>query len=148
MAMLEWARSLRAASLMAIAACSVEPRNNLLGPSPASRDPSTPASATGQAASKARIEIWVSAADAAKYTAIDPAKTGSGATLPVGAAGYNPDVGDYYGMVTDPRGVVLNEPDGGGPMQGRMPECHSCHLPRAEDDFLFGVPTASRSAGP
>ncbi len=196
MAILEWARSLRAATLTAVAACSVEPQNSLLGASTATRDASTSATPTGAfivdiasyktsgafvkmttapyaslAASKARIDIWVSAADAATYATVDPSKTGSKATLPCGAtiireiidetntitkltvmvkgaAGYNPDVGDYYWMVTDPSGVVLDYPDGGAPMQGRMPECHSCHLPRSGDDFLFGVPAASRSAKP
>ena len=55
-----------------------------------------------------------------------------------GPAGYDPSVGDWWFGVTDPRGVPLD--DGNGPQVGQMSDCHSCHLTRASDDFLFGVP--------
>jgi len=54
------------------------------------------------------------------------------------AAGYDSTLGDWWFGVTDPQGVPLS--DANGPQVGRLTDCHSCHIPRATDDYLFGVP--------
>jgi len=56
-----------------------------------------------------------------------------------GPAGYDPRIGDWWFGVTDPAGVPLT--DKNGVQLGRMTDCHGCHIPRAADDFLFGVPS-------
>ncbi len=49
-----------------------------------------------------------------------------------GPAGYDPTLGDWWFGEATPDGV---------PMQvGRLTACHSCHIPRATEDYLFGVP--------
>jgi hypothetical protein len=54
-----------------------------------------------------------------------------------GEPGYDPRIGDWWFGVTDPQGVPLTS---NGRLQlGRLEECHGCHVPRAEDDYLFGV---------
>jgi hypothetical protein len=55
-----------------------------------------------------------------------------------GPAGYDPTLGDWWFGQTDPSGVPLA--DASGPEVGRLIACHGCHLPRATDDYLFGVP--------
>jgi hypothetical protein len=55
-----------------------------------------------------------------------------------GPPGYDPSLGDWWFAVTDPRGAPLVE--NGAVMLGRLTQCHDCHLDRARDDFLFGVP--------
>jgi hypothetical protein len=110
------------------------------------------------------IDIYTSQA-ARDYRRIHPETTGTGVTMPVGTVivrnvldaagkvtkvtlmgkgpkGYDPSLGDWWFGVTDPAGVPLD--DGAGPQVGAMVECHSCHLPRAADDFLFGVPRADQ----
>lgn len=57
-----------------------------------------------------------------------------------GPPGYDPSIGDWWWGVTDPSGTPLV--DDGTPEVGRMTDCHTCHLPRAADDFLFGVPAS------
>lgn len=57
-----------------------------------------------------------------------------------GPAGYDGRIGDWWFGVTDPHGVPLW--DQGHEQIGALAECHSCHIPRATDDFLFGVPAA------
>lgn len=106
------------------------------------------------------INVYVNQA-ARSFRRIHPETTGSGIVLPPGtlivrqvldaqgqvtkvtlmakqAAGYDPTLGDWWFGVTDPAGVPLD--DGSGPQVGRRTECHGCHLPRAQDDYLFGVP--------
>jgi hypothetical protein len=106
------------------------------------------------------LDVYVSQA-ARSYGRIHPETTGSGVSLPPGtlivrqvldaqgqvtkvtlmaklAAGYDPTLGDWWFGVTDPAGVPLV--DGAGPQVGRLTDCHGCHLPRAGDDYLFGVP--------
>jgi hypothetical protein len=56
-----------------------------------------------------------------------------------GPAGYDPTLGDWWFAVTDPEGNVIPD-DAGDPQVGRVDACHSCHIPRASDDYLFGVP--------
>jgi hypothetical protein len=58
-----------------------------------------------------------------------------------GPPGYDPSLGDWWFGVTDPAGKPIIED--GVPKLGRLTECHECHLERAADDFLFGVPEAS-----
>jgi hypothetical protein len=57
-----------------------------------------------------------------------------------GPAGYDPTLGDWWFAVTDPTGAPLSGDT--GLQVGRLAECHSCHVPRASSDFLFGVPRA------
>lgn len=106
------------------------------------------------------INVFV-AGDAADYRRIHPETTGSGATVTPGTVivravldasgnvskltlmakgppGYDPSIGDWWWGVTDPTGTPLVED--GVTQVGRLTACHTCHLPRAGDDFLFGVP--------
>ncbi len=57
-------------------------------------------------------------------------------------AGYDPTLGDWWFEEADARGDPLMVD--GTARVGRLDDCHSCHLPRAHDDFLFGVPSADR----
>lgn len=111
------------------------------------------------------IDVYINE-DARDYRRIHPEATGSGVTMPVGAvivrnvldatgniskvtlmgkgpAGYDPTIGDWWFGVTDPAGNPLPEASG-GPQVGRLTECHGCHIPRASDDYLFGVPAADQ----
>jgi hypothetical protein len=110
------------------------------------------------------IDVYISE-DARDYRRIHPETSGSGVTMPVGTvivrnvldatgaiskvtlmgkgpAGYDPTIGDWWFGVTDPAGNPLPEDSGTGPQVGRLTECHGCHIPRATDDYLFGVPAA------
>jgi hypothetical protein len=118
-------------------------------------------------ASKAQINVYVSSQAFAPYASIVPESKGSDVYVPegtlivrqvkgsAGAAdtltlmykgpeGYNPDLGDFWFGVTDLAGVPLQQ--AGVARTGRLEECYSCHLDRADDDFLFGVPAAMRPA--
>jgi hypothetical protein len=124
-----------------------------------------------QAAAGSTISVWVSRQAASSYARVDPDEDGSDVVLPRGSmivrevrdasgavtkltvmakgpSGYNPDVGDWFWLVASADGVVIDDADGGAAMDGKMPQCHSCHLPRAHDDFLFGVPAASKADHP
>jgi len=59
-----------------------------------------------------------------------------------GPAGYDPTLGDWWFGVTDASGAPLS--DSSGEEVGRLTDCHSCHIPRATDDYLFGVPLADQ----
>jgi hypothetical protein len=106
------------------------------------------------------IDVFINQ-DARAYRRIHPETTGSGVVLAPGtlivrrvldaqgqvtkvtlmakqAAGYDSTLGDWWFGVTDPTGVPLQ--DASGPQVGRLVDCHGCHIPRAQDDFLFGVP--------
>jgi hypothetical protein len=96
------------------------------------------------------------------YAAVHPDTTGSGITMPVGSliirqvvdattgevtqltlmgkgpAGYDSTLGDWWFGVTDPSGAPLADGQGGYQV-GKLTGCHGCHVPRAMDDFLFGV---------
>jgi hypothetical protein len=56
-----------------------------------------------------------------------------------GPTGYQPELGDWWFAVTDPSFAPIYGEETW--QVGRMPECHSCHVPHADEDFLFGVPT-------
>jgi len=100
--------------------------------------------------------------DARDYRKIHPETSGSNVVMPVGTVivrevldangavtkitlmgkgppGYDATLGDWWFGVTDPSGVPLPATNGGVQV-GRLTECHGCHLPRATDDYLFGVP--------
>jgi hypothetical protein len=117
------------------------------------------------AAPGSRVSEWVSTASWYQYIAISPGVTGSQVTLPVGTtivrtvldadggvgkvtlmfkgpAGYNPALGDWWFAVTDTDGLPL-ESDGGAQC-GKLTECFSCHIPRSNDGYLFGVPLDDR----
>lgn len=99
--------------------------------------------------------------DSRDFEKIHPESTGSHVVMPVGTlivrqvldangavtkvtlmgkgpAGYDPTLGDWWFGVTDPSGTPLS--DDTGMQVGRLTQCHGCHIPRAEDDYLFGVP--------
>ncbi|MCX5741557.1 MAG: hypothetical protein NT062_03555 [Proteobacteria bacterium] len=101
-------------------------------------------------------------AHAGDYAKIHPETSGSRVTIAVGTAivrevldldhqvtkltlmikgptGYDPRIGDWWFAVTDPAGMPLPD-DRGVPQVGQLTACHGCHLPRASDDYLFGVP--------
>ena len=59
-----------------------------------------------------------------------------------GPAGYNPNLGDWYFAVSNLQGVP--QVKDGVPRSGRMVDCYGCHVPRAGDDYLFGVPMIDR----
>jgi hypothetical protein len=120
------------------------------------------------AAQGASIDSWVSADAWPVYATISPDVAGSGAKLPAGTTivravlgasgavtkltlmakgppGYNPALGDWWFGETDATGAPLD--DDAGALTGRVIACYSCHLARATDDYVFGVPAADR-AGP
>jgi len=99
--------------------------------------------------------------NARQYRAIHPDTTGTSVEIPIGTMivrqvldasghvtkvtlmakgplGYDPTLGDWWFGVTDPDGVPLS--DASGLQLGKLTACHSCHIPRSTDDFLFGVP--------
>jgi hypothetical protein len=59
-----------------------------------------------------------------------------------GPPGYNPDLADFWFGVTDPDGTPVV--DNGVKQLGKLTECYSCHLARATDGYLFGVPLDDR----
>jgi hypothetical protein len=112
------------------------------------------------------IDVWIDPLGAADYAKIDPGRTGSGAHVPRGTQivravldadgnvakltmmckgepGYDPSFGDWWFAETDAKGTPINGDDG-APLIGALESCHSCHLDRMSDDFLFGVPAADR----
>jgi hypothetical protein len=112
------------------------------------------------------IELYANRTAAAQYELVAPENTGSNAKIPVGGiivrevldasgtaqrltimakgpAGYNPTIGDWFWAVTDLQGVPIME--SGIPRSGQLADCYGCHIPRASDDFLFGVPMIDRS---
>jgi hypothetical protein len=118
------------------------------------------------AAPGSMVREWVSAFALADYAQISPGVSGSGVTLPEGTTivrevldadggvdkltimakgppGYNPELGDWWFGVTAPEGIPL-ETDA-GLLMGRLTECYSCHAPRSDDGFLFGVPLGDRA---
>jgi hypothetical protein len=117
------------------------------------------------AAPGVKVNVWVTASELGVYSKIDPDKPGTGAKLSPGGMvvrevlaadgsvvkltlmakgppGYNSALGDYWFGVTRPDGTPLEE--NGAKLTGKLTQCFSCHLPRAGDDYLFGVPAAVR----
>ena len=114
------------------------------------------------------IELYASRTVTVPYADITPEASGSQAMIPEGGiivrevidatgaaqrltvmakgpAGYNPEIGDWYWAVTDLQGTPVIE--SGVPRSGRLADCYGCHLPRASDDYLFGVPMIDRPSG-
>lgn len=58
-----------------------------------------------------------------------------------GPAGYDPSLGDWWFAEADPQcqPVVSNGVIEVGQL---VSDCHSCHIPRQSEDYLFGVPAA------
>jgi hypothetical protein len=115
---------------------------------------------TSSVAAPAQIGVWCTSSDFTDYNAVKPDKSGSHAHLAIGAtivrevlgadgnvakltlmskgpAGYNPALGDYWFGVTKPDGTPVV--DSGQKLTGRLTQCYGCHIPRANDDYLFGV---------
>jgi hypothetical protein len=111
------------------------------------------------------IDVWVSAEAFDEYAKITPGSVGSGASLPLGTIivravsdasgevqkltlmrrgpeGIYPRLDDWWFAETDATGVPLA--DDAGVLVGPMPACATCHLGRAADDYLFGVPLTAR----
>ncbi len=124
------------------------------------------AAAYASALGGSTIDVSVSQ-DARDFRLIHPETSGSMVTMPVGTVivrkvfddttgaltkitlmgkgptGYDPTLGDWWFGVTDPTGTPLADANGGVQV-GRLTDCHSCHIPRATDDYLFGVPAADQ----
>ncbi len=117
------------------------------------------------AAAGSMVLEWVSTSSLAIYELISPEVTGSNAVAPEGTTivravldedggigkltlmfkgpkGYNPALGDWWFGVTDPNGTPIEE-DGGAEV-GLLTGCFTCHVPRANDGYLFGVPLNDR----
>lgn len=101
------------------------------------------------------INVYVNG-DVGQYRKIHPEVTGTGATtisvgtiivrevfdangqvskltlMAKGPSGYDSRIGDWWWGEADPTGTPTK--------LGRLTECHGCHVPRAGDDYLFGVP--------
>ena len=120
----------------------------------------TPAAVPSRAVAGHFVDVWVSVDAAPFYRQLRADGSGSHEAVPEGATfirevldkngtvtkitvmskmapGYNPDVGDFWWMAADRAGCALA--DESGPMEGRMPQCHSCHMARGASGFLFGV---------
>jgi hypothetical protein len=114
-----------------------------------------------------KINVWVTSADAATYARVTPEASGSGVAITPGTMlvrevigadgniakltlmvkgprGYNPTVGDFWFGVTQPDGTPIVA-DGTRQM-GKLDQCFSCHMARASDGYVFGVPAADRMA--
>jgi hypothetical protein len=112
------------------------------------------------------VDVFVDPVGATAYRRIDPGRTGSGATVPVGTqivravlddhgavakltmmakgpTGTDPALGDWWFAETDPGGMPLTGDDG-TPIMGAVAACQTCHADRAADDYLFGVAATDR----
>jgi hypothetical protein len=121
------------------------------------------------AAAGSSVNVWVSWSDFTDYSKIAPENKGSGATVQPGTliirevldatgavtkvtlmmkgpVGYNPDLDDFWWGVTAPDGTPMV--DNGVKQLGKLQQCYSCHLTRATDGYLFGVPMADRKGAP
>jgi hypothetical protein len=117
------------------------------------------------AAVGSNVSEWVSTPSEEAYLEISPEIAGSNVVLPVGTTivravlesdggvkeltvmfkgspGYNAELGDWWFAVTDADGWPL-ETDAGSEL-GKLSGCYSCHIPRAHDGYVFGVPTTDR----
>ena len=142
--------------------------NNLYKTSPAFTKV-TSAPYASSATAGAWIDVWVSTQAYAAYAAIRPDMLDSRVELPAGAmivrevmnaqnqvtkltlmikgpSGYNPSLGDWWFGVTDPNGAPLSTD--GGMETGRIEACFSCHIPRKDDGYLFGVEMSARAPHP
>ena len=111
------------------------------------------------------VDVWVSSSAYDAYASISPDGGPVDAGLPLGAvivravsdgtgavtkltlmrhgpSGLDPSSGDWWFAEADPGGTPLS--DDAGILAGPLGECQGCHLPRASDDYLFGVPLDAR----
>jgi hypothetical protein len=112
------------------------------------------------------VTMFVSWDAAAAYQAVSPdQEAGGGEAFPVGGVivraasdlsgkpvaltlmvkhepGYFPEGGDFLFGVTSLDGTPAS--DAHGRLWGKVAECASCHEPRAQAGFLFGVAAADR----
>jgi hypothetical protein len=111
------------------------------------------------------IDEWVSTFAYAQYSKVQPDADDAGVVMPVGSmvvravvdendvvskltvmfkgpSGYNSELGDWWFAETDPSGNPLT--DDAGVLAGKLTECFGCHVPRSDEDFLFGVPLDDR----
>lgn len=118
------------------------------------------------AVADAMIDVWVSGVGALAYAAVAPEHRFRGEDVPAGTLvvrevksptgevskltlmlkgpqGYNPALGDFWFGETDPDGVPLQD-DLGAPRLGKLDGCYGCHVPRAEQGYLFGAPADNR----
>jgi len=114
----------------------------------------------------ADINVYVSANAYVPYASITPETSGSNITVPEGTlivrevledsgaiktltlmykgpTGYNPELGDFWFGVTDAEGTPVLDAAGAAKI-GKLSECYGCHIPRASDGYLFGVPANVR----
>jgi hypothetical protein len=113
------------------------------------------------------VTCFVSNDAAFAYQGVTPdLKTSNGGTFPVGgvvvrevadghgkvtkltvmerrAAGYFPEVGDFFFGVSDVDGNPMVDADGHA-QWGRLDSCSGCHQERAAAGYLFGVRVADR----
>lgn len=106
------------------------------------------------------VNMWVESDYADLYRGIDPTLESSDTVFPEGAillkehldgdgmpvgmtvmvkaaAGYDPDFGDWW--------WARANLDGSLEETGKVDFCHTCHEPRADTDFAYGVPLDNRN---
>ena len=106
------------------------------------------------------VDVYVSGNAFAQFGSIMPEHADSGVIVPEGTfivrevfdangaalrltlmvkgpAGYNPALGDFWFGIAKPDGSALEK-------SGLLTECFGCHLARAGDSYLFGVPADRR----
>ncbi len=110
------------------------------------------------------IDVWVTESVANEYAKISLDASGSNVIMPEGtvivrevlddhgrvetltlmiknAPGYFPGGGDWWYGVADPDGLIRQD-ENGEPIMGALQQCNACHVSRAADGYLYGVPTA------
>lgn len=118
------------------------------------------------AVAPAMIDVWVSGVGAQAYASVAPEHRVRGEDVPPGTLvvrevwndagevskltlmlkgppGYNPELGDFWFGETDANGAPL-EDEAGQPRLGKLDGCYGCHVPRAEQGYLFGAPAGNR----
>ena len=115
---------------------------------------------TSHANSEIAIQVWITPESEDEYLSVAPNASGSGAYLPeesliirdiydedmvlsyrtlIARMGHPDELGGWLFGVYDLNGEVMVNDDG-SEMFGLMAECEGCHMIRADDDYLYGVP--------
>ena len=112
------------------------------------------------------ISLYVSKTGSSLYSLVDPNLEGSKVIVPEGTMivrevwdkegnflkytvmakreeGYFPESGDFYFASIDNNGNFIDDSNG-NPQSGPLEACSVCHIPRANDGYLFGVPEAHK----